>query len=139
MVSQFIIKQVVTFVKTKTSMNFKIIFLTISLLFIFGKSAVFSQSQQNDNEKIVSIIKKKRNFNKSNKLGFRIQLYYGNETKAKSLKAGFRIKFPNVVTNYKYDPPYWKIQVGYYKTRLEADKDLLIFQKKYSGAIVVPL
>ena len=139
MFSQFIIKQVVTFVEIKISMKLKIILLTISTLFFLGNTAVLSQSQQNDNEKIVSMIKKKRNYNKRNGYGFRIQLYNGNERTARSVKGGFQVRFPATRTYLSYKSPEWKIQVGNYKTRLQADKALLVFQLKYVGAIVVPL
>jgi hypothetical protein len=38
-----------------------------------------------------------------------------------------------------YNSPEWKVQVGNYKTKLEADKDLIKFQKKITGIIVVPM
>jgi hypothetical protein len=35
-----------------------------------------------------------------------------------------------------YESPEWKVRVGNYKTRLEADRALLKFKEKFTGAIV---
>ena len=36
------------------------------------------------------------------------------------------------------EQPEWKTQVGFYKTKLEADRALLNFKRKYQSAIVIP-
>lgn len=112
--------------------------VSILMLFIgsFGASA---QNQNNDNEKIKDLISKKRTYNKSFGFGYRIQLYNGNERRAKSIKSRFNTEFPNVFSQLKYNAPEWKVQVGNYKTKLEADKALQLFQKEFSGIIVVPI
>lgn len=120
-------------------MRFKTLFLTLSTLFILGSFTSFSQEKSNEIERIKSLITKKREFNKKNKIGFRIQLYNGKETKVRQIRAGFRVQFPNTKTYLTYVTPEWKIQVGEYKTRLEADRALLEFHLKYASAIVVPL
>ena len=54
-------------------------------------------------------------------------------------KREFNKKFPKVKTHLKFDTPEWKIQVGNYKTTLEADKALININLKFSGAIVIPI
>jgi len=111
-------------------------FLTISIL---TSQAVFSQSEKSDNKLINDLITKKRAFNKEYSFGFRIQLYNGFETEAKKTRAKFKIDFPEIKTFIVYRQPEWKIQVGFYKTKLEADKALLELKRKYESAIVIPL
>ncbi|MEN8858647.1 MAG: SPOR domain-containing protein [Flavobacteriaceae bacterium] len=111
-------------------------FLTISIL---ASQAVFSQSEKSDNELINDLISKKRAFNKEYSFGYRIQLYNGFETESKKLRAKFKIDFPEIETFIVYRQPEWKIQVGFYKTKLEADKALLELKRKYESAIVIPL
>jgi len=36
-----------------------------------------------------------------------------------------------------YNAPEWKTHVGKYKTRLDADKVLIIIKEKFAGAIVL--
>jgi len=109
----------------------------VALLALSNNS--FSQSSTNSSKEIKKIISKKRNFNKKYGFGYKIQLYNGNETKAKEYKESFEQTFPNIASTLVYNTPEWKVQVGNYKTKLEADKDLLLFKKKYSGIIVIPM
>ena len=110
------------------------------LLFIFtGTATIFSQSQDNDNQKIKTLISKKREYNKKYGFGFRIQLYNGNESQAKQVKAKFGAVNNDVKSYLKFESPEWKVHVGNYKNKLEADKALLAFKDNFSGAIVIPL
>jgi len=99
----------------------------------------YSQNKTNKSTKIKSIISKKRSYNKTYGFGYRIQLYNGNEQKARKIKALFIVEFPEKFSKLIYNQPEWKVQVGNYKTILEADKDIIKFQEKFSGIIVVPM
>ena len=68
-----------------------------------------------------------------------MQVYYGDETKARKIQNKFKISFPNVYTKLAYNKPDWKVHVGNYKTKLEADKALITFSEKFTGLIVIPL
>ena len=84
-------------------------------------------------------VNKKRSYNKTNGFGYRIQLYNGNEQKAKQYKERFKLEFPGIYSKLVYNAPEWKIQVGNYKTKLDADKALMRFKEKFSGIIVIPI
>lgn len=115
------------------------IFTSIFLLLFCGVFAGFSQQNSAQSDTIQKFIQKKRAYNKKYGYGYRIQLYNGFETEAKKTRAKFRIKFPDVKTYIVYKSPEWKIQVGNYKTKLEADRALLAVKDDFYGAIVVPL
>ena len=100
---------------------------------------VTAQETKTDTELIEEFIAKKKDFNKEFGHGFRIQLYNGFEVEAKKTRAKFRIEFPEIRTYLVYRQPEWKIQVGMYKTKLEADRALLEIKKEFGSAIVVPL
>jgi septal ring-binding cell division protein DamX len=106
---------------------------------IAGNLSFSAQNKTNSSEEIKKLITKKRAFNKEYGYGFRIQIYYGNETKARSLRSKFSLNYPEVYTKLDYNQPYWKVQVGNYKTKLEADKAMIRFLEEFSGLIVVPL
>ncbi|CAL2104027.1 SPOR domain-containing protein [Tenacibaculum sp. 190130A14a] len=112
---------------------------SILIVLFFSVYSATAQSKLTNDKSINSLIEKKREFNKQNKKGFRIQLYNGLERTAKSIQGRFRVEYPNVRTKLSYDSPEWKIQVGNYKTRLDADRALNKIREKFSGAIVVPL
>ena len=114
----------------------------ISCLFFVGfltSQTIYSQSKKSDSTLINELISKKRSFNKEFGYGFRIQLYNGFETEAKKTETKFKINFPEIKTYLLYRQPEWKIQVGFYKTKLEADRELLDLKRKYGSAIVIPL
>lgn len=120
-------------------MNSKL-FYSLLLCLLLGNLTDFkAQNSTNASKEIKELISKKREFNKKFGYGYRIQIYYGEETKAKSLQGKFRVNFPEVETFLNYEQPYWKVQVGNYKTTLEADKAALKFSEKFSGLIVIPL
>ena len=106
-------------------------------LFMFCTLRTFAQSES---EKIHSLIEQKRDFNKNNKnsIVYKIQLYNGNETEAYKVKRNFDLEFPEYKTIIDASKqPDWKTQVGYFKTRLEADRVLTIISEKFVGAIVL--
>ena len=120
-------------------MNSKSIALSFLIVLLTTSYSAFSQNETNKSTEIKSIISKKRSFNNTYGFGYRIQLYNGNEQIARKVRARFSIEFPEIFSKLVYNAPEWKAQVGNYKTKLEADKDLMKFQEKFSGIIVVPM
>jgi len=92
-----------------------------------------------ESNSITNLINKKLNYNKKNpnSKGFTIQIYYGNEKIAYSLQKKYLLLFPNQKTYIKYNAPDWKVLVGKFKTRLNADKALLKIKKDFTGAIII--
>jgi septal ring-binding cell division protein DamX len=112
---------------------------TFLLLLLVNSHSVSAQNSTNSSNQVKNLIAKKRAFNSKFGFGFRVQIFYGDETKARSIQNKFKVNFPNVYTKLDYDQPYWKVQVGNYKTRLEADKAIVNFSENFSGLIVIPL
>ncbi|PQJ75652.1 SPOR domain-containing protein [Polaribacter gangjinensis] len=106
---------------------------------ILGIESISAQNSTNMSPQIKTLIAKKRAFNKDVGFGYRVQIFYGDESNAKNAQAKFASSYPDVYTKLTYDQPYWKVQVGNYKTKLEADKALLNFSEKFSGLIVISL
>ena len=114
------------------------VFLKIFLCWLFiGIGTLNSQNKTNTSTEIKTLLLKKRQYNKYNGFGYTIQIYYGNERTAKSKQVKFKYLYPEIPTKLVYNNPEWKVQVGMYKTKLEADRANLIFRKEFSGTIVV--
>jgi septal ring-binding cell division protein DamX len=120
-------------------MKNKLLLASFLTTIFFGTETIFSQNNTNSSLEIESLVAKKRAYNKKFGFGYRVQIYYGNETKARSLRSKFRLQFPEIYNTLKYNQPYWEVQVGTYKTKLEAKKALLKFQENFSGIIVIPM
>jgi len=112
--------------------------ILLTALFTLFISIVHSYAQT-EAEKISALIEQKREYNKNNKISvvYKIQLYNGNEQEAYKIKQNFQQIYPEYPTEIIYNAPEWKTQVGSYKTRLDADKVLLIIKEKFAGAIVL--
>ncbi|GAB7256170.1 SPOR domain-containing protein [uncultured Polaribacter sp.] len=116
------------------------LFLKIFLFCLFVSIGTLNaQNSTKKDKEITNLLEKKRSYNKSNGFGYSIQIYYGNERTARSKHARFKVLYPRVYTKLIYNKPDWKVQVGNYKTKLEADRANLIFKKEFSGTIVVPM
>ncbi|WP_405609621.1 SPOR domain-containing protein [Polaribacter sp. Asnod1-A03] len=120
-------------------MKNKLLVLPLTLILFSLSNKSFSQNEDNSSQEIKNLISKKRKFNKTYGFGYKIQIYNGREERARKYSEQFKLEFPNTESNLVYKAPEWKVQVGNYKTKLEADKDLILFKEKFSGIIVIPM
>jgi hypothetical protein len=71
--------------------------------------------------------------------GFTIQIYSGQKKDdAMGAKKKMQDELPEMNANLQYLQPKFKVTVGKYFTRLEAQKDLLALRRKFPNAILVP-
>jgi len=110
-------------------------------LFTFSNFAQQKEGELNieTSAGIDKVIAEKKQYNRSLKTikGFKIQLFYGNEKESYKIKNEFKQIFPDIRTTVIFSSPQWKVQVGNFKTRLEADRTLVDIKKKYPSAIIL--
>ena len=117
-------------------MNIKSVLTSFLFTVILGTMSV--NGQTNASDEVKSLIKKKVQYNKKNGYGFRIQLDNGLETTIKTTQSKFRLEHPTIKTYILFESPEWKVQIGDYKTRLEAVKILNGIKLNFPLAIIVP-
>lgn len=85
------------------------------------------------------MVAQKKDYNKSIETyqGYKIQIYYGSEKECYEVKDEFSSLFPEIVTSIIFSTPQWKLQIGNYRTRLEADYAMVNIKKEYPAAIVL--
>lgn len=72
--------------------------------------------------------------------GFSIQLYSGNNRdKANQVKVKTYEVLEDLRPRVSYDQPNYKVRVGEYYSRLEANADFVTLQKHFSRAVLVPV
>jgi len=72
--------------------------------------------------------------------GYSIQLYSGNSRdKANQVKAKIYGVLKDQRPRVSYDQPNYKVRVGEYYSRLEANTDFVSLQKHFSRAVLVPV
>jgi len=105
---------------------------------------VFSQNEGKleiqSNEKIKNIIKQKEAYLKQlkNIKGFKIQLFNGSEQGAYKTREDFSTMFPDIEIKIQFFSPEWKVRVGNYKNRLDADRALFEIKQAFPSAIILP-
>ncbi len=115
----------------------KIKSLLIAFLLIGFSS--YTAVAQNSDEKMQQILQEKRAENLNTKVkGYRIQLYYGmSETKAQEIRNTFAGLYPDVATRLFYKQPEWKVHIGNFQTKLEAEKMLAKIREDFGNAFVL--
>ncbi len=67
---------------------------------------------------------------------YKIQLFYGNLNKAHEILSKFNSNYPKWSGKILFETPNYKVWVGDYRTRLEADRALMDIRKKFSSAFI---
>jgi hypothetical protein len=70
-------------------------------------------------------------------IGYRIQIYFGNRNQAYDKRNEFREEFPDMGVNIIYEEPNFKTVVGEFQTKLDADRELLKIQEKFTDAFII--
>ncbi|WP_082422500.1 SPOR domain-containing protein [Aquimarina longa] len=67
---------------------------------------------------------------------YKIQLYYGNLNKANEIVRAAKEAFPKWDSSIQWETPNYKVWVGNYQTRLEADRALKEIYTKFPNAFI---
>jgi len=78
-------------------------------------------------------------FAEKNNANYKIQLYYGSLNKAHSVLSKFNSKHSEWPGKIEYETPNYKVWVGNYQTRIEADKALIQISKNFPSAFIFKL
>jgi hypothetical protein len=71
--------------------------------------------------------------------GYRIQIYFGaNRQKANDIKSDFNTRYPDVQSYLSYQQPNFKVRIGDYRNRLEAQKFLKDIEGLFPTSFIVP-
>lgn len=114
--------------------------LTGFLLFCFCAfaKAQSTQSTINQDPRITELLTLKTKLTKDNELTdrYKIQLYSGERERAYSILKTFRNKVGTWSSSIEYQTPNYKVWVGNYRNRLEADRALLKIKKTFNSAFI---
>ena len=68
---------------------------------------------------------------------FKVQLFSGSNETAKKELIAFKKEYKNIDATIIFNTPTYKVLAGNFKTRVEAERNLNFFKKKYPNAILV--
>ena len=119
-------------------------FVVYSFMLLFGFIATDTVAQEGEvtiyqDEKIVSLMEVKNKLTKENKVneGFTIQLYSGNEKTAIETIHEYNKNYSEWAATIIYATPNYKVWVGNFFTRLEADRIVLKIKEDFPAAFVL--
>lgn len=121
-------------------------FLFLVLLVALATSG-YSQKKKgslhvNQDSRVERLMKKQREVYAANNTmsGYRVQIFMeiGNEAirHAEAMKKSFSDAFPELPIYLTYDQPYYRLRVGDFRNRVEAEKYLRLIKPKFSLAFV---
>lgn len=124
----------------KTLKNNIQILLIITTLYIwqniFAKTRNISVQQD---PKIDQLLAEKRKNNSSITINdkYKIQIFFGSIEESKKTLTSFKKDFKNMDGTIIFSNPSYKVWVGSFKSKIEAEKALLSIKKKYPSANII--
>ncbi len=122
------------------SLDFKsIIFSLIAFSISMTLAAQQSSIMINEDSRIPKMLEIQKNLEKENRLsiGFTIQIYYGELSKANEILEKYQQNYTDWPASIEYETPNYKVWVGNFNTRIEAERVLLLLKKEFSAAFIL--
>ncbi len=89
--------------------------------------------------KFEQLLAEKRKINSSLTVNerYKIQVYNGDSETAKKTLSEFKREFKNLDGTIVFNTPTYKVWIGNFKTKIEAERNLNDLRKKYPNALVI--
>ena len=112
------------------------------LIFYLSNSNLYAQDEKvrvSQNPKFENLLNEKRKINASITVNdvYKIQIYNGDNETSKKILTDFKRDFIAFDGTIVFYTPAYKVWVGNFKTRIEAERNLMLFRKKYPNAFVI--
>lgn len=115
-------------------MCFVLCCVSVNKIFAQDKNVVISQDV-----KFEQLLNEKRKINASltNSNRYKIQIYNGDSETSKKALVDFKKNNKNYDATIVFNTPIYKVWVGNFRTRIEAEKNLIDLKKKFPNAFVI--
>jgi len=113
---------------------------SIFILFFFSLNPVIAQSVSvNQDPKFEQLLNEKRKINASITINnrYKIQIFNGTSEESKKTLIQFKKDNKNYDATIVFSTPIYKVWVGNFKTRIEAERNLAALKKKYPNSILI--
>jgi hypothetical protein len=117
------------------------VFSILIITFLFSQN-IFSQTTKTiieQDEKIEKLLQEKRKNNSGITINdkFKIQIFFGNIEESKKTLLAFKKEFSLLDGTIVFSNPSYKVWVGSFKSKIEAEKSLINIKKKYPSAVII--
>lgn len=115
------------------------IFFVIFLL--FSISTVFGQAKNNitQDKRLPELVSLHNDMIKNNAIGhrYKIQLFYGSDRdQAVKVREDFKKKFSDYPAQIEFETPNYKVWIGDFRSRLEADRAFAPIKEEFKSAFI---
>ncbi|MEY4084489.1 MAG: hypothetical protein RL074_276 [Bacteroidota bacterium] len=112
--------------------------MILSLSVFYSKAQIIKNTANNDS-KIEQLLNEKRKINSSIALNdrYKIQIFSGESEKAKKTVVLFKQEFKEIDATIVFNTPNYKVWVGNFKTRMEAERNFVEIKKKYKNVLLI--
>ena len=122
-------------------LTFKTFFIAFLFLPIFNIKTLAQENKTTitQDPKFEQILNEKRKINSSITISdnYKIQVYNGESEIAKKTLAEFKRRYKNMDATIIFSTPTYKVWVGNYKTRIEAERNLMALKKQFPNALMI--
>ena len=118
----------------------KRVFLTLTMFTLAYN--IHAQDQNltlNQDPKFDQLLNDKRKINTSINTNdtYKIQIFSGKSEEAKKTLSDFKREYSNIDGTIIFNTPNYKVMVGNFKTRIEAERNLAEIKKKYKSVFLI--
>lgn len=114
-------------------LKYHIVALIIALFSFSNLQAQQGTVEVNQDKQIDVLLKVKKDVS-SSEANYKIQVYSGNRPGAEKAHLDFKNSFGEWSSSMEFETPNYKIWVGNFETRLEADRALVKIKQKFANA-----
>ena len=120
----------------------KLSLVTFSIAGLLSTQNIFSQTKKSNieqDEKIEKLLLEKRKNNSAISINdkFKIQIFFGTIEESKKSLISFKKDFSQTDGTIVFSNPSYKVWVGSFKSKIEAEKALLTIKKKYTTSVII--
>lgn len=117
-------------------------FVFCSFLLSFSSYPIIAQNQNSDisqDPKFEQLLNEKRKINPSLTVNdfYKIQIYNGSSENAKKTLNEFRQEFAAIDATIVFNTPNYKVWVGNFRTRIEAERNLANIKDRYKNLLLI--
>lgn len=114
-------------------------FAVFSLLFYTSGSFAQGQTTVIQDAGFEQLLNEKRKINSSITVNdrYKIQIFYGDNENARKTLSDFRKEFRNLDGTIVFESPTYKVWIGNFESRIDAERNLAEVKKKYPYALLI--
>jgi hypothetical protein len=117
----------------------KTLYTTLLLVLAYNINAQDQNIALNQDPKFEQLLNEKRKINPSISVNdsYKIQIFSGKSEEAKKTLTDFKQEFKNIDGTIIFNTPNYKVVVGNFKSKIEAERNLVDIKRRYKNVFLI--